>query len=170
LYFFDARDYTRAAAAFRQAVELNAGEYVVWGNLADALTWSGRRDDAVQAYTKAVDLARARLLVNPRDANATMSLAEYEAAIGREASSRDLMDKALKLEPDNAGLMFQAGVLYEYHFHDRLRAMEWLGRSLAAGYQWKEVERSPALAELRKDARIEDLRRRTRPVGTQKGV
>ena len=165
LYFFDARDYARAAAAFRQAVELNPDEYVVWGNLADALTWSNRRDDAVQAYTKAAELARTRLMVNPRDAGITMSLAEYEAALGHEAGARALMEKALALAPEDAALMFQAGVLYEYHFRDRLRAVEWLGRSLAAGYQWKEVERSPALAELRKDARIEDLRRRTKPDG-----
>ena len=171
LYFFDARDYVRAAAAFQQAVELNAGEYVVWGNLAAALTWSGRRDEGVQRYTKAADLARARLMVNPRDANATMSLAEYEAAIGHEASARALIDKALMLAPGDAGLMFQAGVLYEYHYHDRLRAVEWLGRSLAAGYQWKEVERSPSLAELRKDARIEDLRRQAKPSGgSEKGA
>jgi tetratricopeptide (TPR) repeat protein len=170
LYFFDGRDYIRAAAAFRQAVELNPGQYVVWGNLADALTWSNQRDEAVRAYTKAAELARTRLMVNPRDANVMMSLAEYEAAIGHEASARALIDKALALTPDDAGLMFQAGVVYEYYFHDRLRGIEWLGRSLAAGYQWKEVERSPALAELRKDARIQDLRGRTKPAdGSEKG-
>ena len=101
-------------------------------------------------------------MVNPRDASITMSLAEYEAAIGHEDSARSLMEKALAFAPDDAALMFQAGVLYEFYFGDRLRAIEWLGRSLAAGYQWKEVERAPALAELRKDARIEDLRRRAK--------
>jgi tetratricopeptide (TPR) repeat protein len=160
LYFFDLQDYPRAAQAFRQAVALDADEDVVWGNLASALLWAGKADESKTAFATAAGLAEKSLAINPRNANVTMRLAEYEAALGRESRARELMGKALELAPGDARLMFQAGVLCEFWFKDREHAFEWLGRSLAAGYQWKEVERSPALTSLRKDSRLEELRKR----------
>lgn len=172
LYFFDVQDYPRAAQAFRQAVALDADEYVVWGNLGSALFWAGKADESKTAFATAAALAEKRLAINPRDANVTMSLAEYEAALGREGRARDLMGKALEIAPGHARLMFQAGVLCEMWFKDREQAFEWLGRSLAAGYQWKEVERSPALSALRGDPRVDELRRRAKlPAdGNRKGA
>ncbi len=67
------------------------------------------------------------------------------------------MEKALDLAPGDAGLMFQAGVVHELWFKEREQALEWLGRALAAGYQLSEVERSPALAGLRKDGHLKEL-------------
>jgi tetratricopeptide (TPR) repeat protein len=160
LYFFDLQDYPRAAQAFRQAVALDADEDVVWGNLASALLWAGKADESKTAFATAAGLAEKSLAINPRNANVTMRLAEYEAALGRESRARELMGKALELAPGDARLMFQAGVLCEFWFKDREHAFEWLERSLAAGYQWKEVERSPALTALRKDSRLEQLRKR----------
>jgi serine/threonine-protein kinase len=160
LYFFDLGDYARATQAFRQAVTLNENEYVVWGNLASALFWSGQRAEALTDYAKAAALAERRLTVNPRDASVMMTLAEDVAELGQLDRARTLMDQALSLAPGDARLMFQAGVLYEYRLQNRDKAFEWLGRALAAGYQWKEVERSPALAALRQDARIDRLRGR----------
>jgi tetratricopeptide (TPR) repeat protein len=162
LYFYDLRDYTRAAEAFRRAVKLDEDEYVVWGNLASALYWAGQRSEAQVAYRKAAELADARLKVNPREPNVLMSLAEYTAALSQRGQARTLMDTALSLAPKDARLMFQAGVLYEQRFDDRDKALEWLERALEAGYQWKEVERSPALTALRQDARVERLRQRTK--------
>jgi tetratricopeptide (TPR) repeat protein len=160
LYFYELRDYTRASEAFRRAVKLDDDEYVVWGNLASALFWSGQRSEARTAYSKAAELADARLKVNPRDANVTMSLAEYTASLGQLDRARTLMNGALTLAPRDARLMFQAGALNEEHFKDRDKALEWIGRALEAGYPWKEVERSPALTALRHDARVERLRQR----------
>jgi tetratricopeptide (TPR) repeat protein len=141
-------------------VKLDDDEYVVWGNLASALFWSGQRSEARTAYSKAAELADARLKVNPRDANVTMSLAEYTASLGQLDRARTLMNGALTLAPRDARLMFQAGALNEEHFKDRDKALEWIGRALEAGYPWKEVERSPALTALRHEARVERLRQR----------
>jgi hypothetical protein len=40
---------------------------------------------------------------------------------------------------------------------DRTTALAWLEKALAAGYQRERVERSPSLAELRKDPRYVSL-------------
>ncbi len=160
LYYFDLGDYGRAADAFRQAVKLDDDEYVVWGNLGSALYWSDHPDEARTAYSRASALAQRRLDVNPRDAVVTMALAVYVAELGQPDRARTLMDKALSLAPGDARLMFQAGVLYERSLKNRDKAFEYLGRALAAGYQWKDVERSPGLSALRRDSRIDQLRNR----------
>jgi len=158
LYFFELADYPRAAQAFQQAVSLQPNEYVVWGNLASAQLWAGQTGESRSAFIKAAGLATKALEINPRDAETAMSLAGYEAALGHHDRARELMDKALGLAPGDAGLMFQAGVVHELWFKDRTQAIQWLGRALAAGYQWSEVERSPALADLRTDSRVGELR------------
>ena len=162
LYFFDLGDYARAADAYRQAVKLDEDQYVVWGNLASALSWAGRSSEARGAYERAAALAEARLQVNAREPDVTMSFAEYLAALGQLDRARALMESALALAPGDARLMFQAGVLHEQRFKDRDKAFEWLGRALEAGFQWREVERSPALAALRQDDRVAQLRRRAK--------
>jgi tetratricopeptide (TPR) repeat protein len=166
LYFYDMADYARAAASFRQAVTLDENQYVVWGNLASALLWAGQREEAQTAFARAAALAEARLKVNAREPNVTMSLAVYLGALGQIDRARELMDAALSLAPGDARLMFQAGELYEHRFKDRDKAFEWLERALYAGHQWKEVERAPALAALRHDPRAEALRQRVAKAAT----
>lgn len=160
LYFYELGDYRRAADAFRRAVKLDEDEYIVWGNLASALYWAGERTEAQTAYRKAAELADARMKVNSREPNVVMSLAQYTAALSQLERARMLMETALSLAPKDGRLMFQASELYELRFNDRDKALEWLERAIGAGYEWKDVERSPALAALRRDARVEPLRRR----------
>src|SRR5688572_22908601 len=163
LYYYETRDYARAAEAFSQAVKLDEDEYVVWGNLAAALDWAGRKTDAKKAYTKAAQLAEQRLAVNPREPRVTMSFAEYLAALNQVERARAAMDKALELAPGDARMMFQAAAITEHSFGDREKALEWLGRALEAGYEWREVQRSPVFDSLRQDKRSERLRRLARP-------
>ena len=158
LYFFETRDYARAADAFSDAVKLDQNEYLVWGNLADALHWAARRAESKKAYARAAELAEKRLAVNPRDARVTMSLAGYLAALGQVDRAGAMMEKAIALAPDDARLMFQAAVVTEHSFADRGKALEWLARAIDAGFSWREVQRSPALDALRQDQRSERLR------------
>jgi len=160
LYYYDRGDFVRASEAFRQAVKLDEDEYVVWGNLGSSLYWAGQGADARVAYTRAAELAEQELAVNPRDAGVTMSLADYSAELGHLDRARILLERALSLAPGDSLLMVQAAVIYEHHLHERTKAFEWLGRALDTGYQWKDVERSPALASLRQDPRLEKLRQR----------
>jgi eukaryotic-like serine/threonine-protein kinase len=169
LYFFDQGDYAKAATAFRQAVGLSPDQYVVWGNLASALYWSNQHAESNKAFAKAAELAEAQLAVNPRDPNVMMSLAEYVAALSQTDRARTLMEKALSLRPGDARLLFQAGVLYEQGLRDREKAFEFLSRALKAGYSWKEVERSPALALLRQSGGADRLRRAVSGEGKPKG-
>ncbi len=61
------------------------------------------------------------------------------------------------LSTNDPALLFRAGVIYEYYFHDRAQALTFLSRALARGYDRAEVEHAPALAELRKDPKYNSL-------------
>ena len=161
LYFYELRDYRRAATAFQNAIALDDTRHDLWGNLAWALHWSGQAAQARAAFEKATALAEGRWRVNPRDAVVLMSLAEYRAALGDRASARRLMTEALSLAPDEPRLMYRAGVLHEFAFSERAAALKWLAAALDKGYARRDMERDPSLSRLRDDGGLEQLQRTT---------
>jgi tetratricopeptide (TPR) repeat protein len=157
LYFFDQKDYSKAAEAFRRAIALSGEEYVPWGNYAMALEWSGQKDPARKAYLRAAELAEASMRVNPKAAAVHMSLAEYYAALGDMSRATTLMRSALALEPDNPRLHYQAALLEEHRFGNRDEALRRLRSAMERGYPRQQIERSPSLAALREDPRFRQL-------------
>jgi tetratricopeptide (TPR) repeat protein len=157
LYFYEQQDYEKAAEAFRRAIALSGEEYVLWGNYAMALEWSGQNEAARKAYQRAAALAEASLRVNAKEASVQMSLAEYYAALGDRSRATTLMRGALALEPDNPRLHYQAAVLEEHHLGNREDALKWLRSAIEKGYSRQQIARSPSLAALREDPRFQDL-------------
>jgi tetratricopeptide (TPR) repeat protein len=161
LYFYEFADYRRAAGSFRRATDLSPGRYDIWGNLGWALKWAGDTPGSRAAFAKALPLAEARVKVNRRDAPALMSLAEYHAELGETAMARRQMEQALSLAPDNARLLYRAGLLHETEFGDRRSALETLRRALQLGHPMRELEQHPSLARLRADGGLATLRTTT---------
>ena len=70
---------------FEEATKLDAQNYEIWGNLGDAYYWApGRREQAAEAYRKALQFGEEERKVNPRDAHMLSYLAEYHAMLGRK--------------------------------------------------------------------------------------
>jgi tetratricopeptide (TPR) repeat protein len=157
LYFYEQGDYARAAKAFEQALALNDSDYKVWGNLGGARQWAGDEAGAQEAFTRAVELAEAKHQVNPHDAVVLADLADYYASLDQEEKVLPLLEGALALAPDDAGLMYQAALIYE-HLGRRTEALTWLARAVGNGHSWQEIERAPALRGLRADLRFKQLR------------
>ena len=149
---FQAGNYDEAVALYRKALEFDASDYVIWGNLAAAYRWSGgERARALPLYQRAAVMAAERLEVNPRDASVLSDLAAYEAELGNVENAAGLAARALAAAPEDPVVMFQAGVTYE-RLGERRRAIEWIGRALTHGHPREEVERAPDLADLRRDS------------------
>ena len=153
-YYFDRGRYADAARAFERAAELMPNDFRVLRNLGAALYWApGERSKAAAAFQQAIALGEQARKVNPAtggSAGATGRLLRDgqrdPVKPGRRrprssASSRKTRPCSLRL----AGVYEQLG--------ERDAALTWLEKALAAGYQRDRVERSPSLAELRKDAR-----------------
>jgi eukaryotic-like serine/threonine-protein kinase len=158
LYYFQG-EYDLAAAAYRKALDLEKGRYEIWGNLAHVFEFQKKRTEAAAAFQQARELVRERLRVNPRDPAPYIELADYSAALGELDAGKRAVAEALKLGIDDAKTMFRLAAFYEGRLHARDEALTWLTRAVQNGYTWREIDRAPELAELRKDKGFQELRK-----------
>ena len=141
--------FADAAISFQTATAMTANDPVLWMNLGDARRWApGQRAAAAAAYERAVDRSRAVLKVNQKDGLAHALIASALAKLGRSAEARREMERALKLEPTNADVLYQSAVVALLR-GDREGAAAWLRRALDAGYSAPQAAHDPELAELR---------------------
>ncbi len=158
LYYFEGR-YADAVSMNKLALDLPDGRInsVVWGNLADAYRWTpGMNDQAPQAYQHAIHLAEDRLVLNPKNVNATIGLAVYWAKLGDRRKALEYLAEARRLAPTYMHVLFQSVLVYELTGQRKL-ALEALQDALRAGYSKQEVLREPELAKLRQDPHFQRL-------------
>jgi eukaryotic-like serine/threonine-protein kinase len=156
IYFFMGR-CADAVVEMQKAVDLLPKRDQFWGNLGDAYTCvSGKKGEAVKAYKRAVDLAQAVSLVNPKDADALSRAALYHARLGNKMEAEAQIGKARQLAPANRDVLWNAVLVYELA-NQRDHALEALKAAIQAGQPLEEVRREPALSNLRKDPRYRAL-------------
>jgi serine/threonine-protein kinase len=140
-----------AAVLYKKAIELDPHNYPAWGNLGSAYLWAGgQREQSMQAYRKAIELAEARRAISPNDPELLVQLGDYYASIGQGERSLVFLRKALALSSDNPNIDYRAGETYEI-LGQRAKAIPLIARVLAEGYNMVEFQRSPELASLRAD-------------------
>jgi tetratricopeptide (TPR) repeat protein len=152
LNFYEQR-YSDAAAMYAKALEFNAKDYRLWGNLASAHFWTSEEDrktEASAAYRQAALLAEEVLKVNPRDAAVLTNLAQYTAMLGRRDKAVHLLSQALELTPTDNKLAFRAAEIHE-QLGNRQIALKFIARALELKYSQAGIERSPSLRQLRAD-------------------
>jgi tetratricopeptide (TPR) repeat protein len=158
-YYYDRGRYADAARSFERAVTLMPNDHRVWRNLGAALYWApGERHKAAAAYEQALVLAEQARKVNPRQIDLLAQLADAYSMLGRQREAREAAIAVEQLGPQEPAVLFMLVGVYE-QLGDRAAALAWLEKALAAGYQRERVERSPSLAELRKDERYLRLSR-----------
>jgi tetratricopeptide (TPR) repeat protein len=155
--YFHQRQFAEAARTFEEAVKLDQRDYQLWGNLGDAYFWApGKRADAVRAYQKAITLARENLPINPRDAHLLGDLANYHALLQERSAATAYLGQALKIAPNDGDLRFKAALVYN-ELGETGKALEWLGKALAAGYSPSKVHDTPNFDHLRSNPRFQEL-------------
>ena len=160
LYFYEGR-YSDAADIYAKAVELNAKDYRLWGNLASARFWTSEEDrtsEARTAYEQAVLLAEEELKVNSSDVTVLANLAQYYAFLGRGDRALPLLNRALGLTPADNKLMFRAAEIYE-QLGERQLALKFVAKAMELGYSRAGMEHSPSLRQLRTDPGYQSLLR-----------
>lgn len=146
--------YADAAPAYEKALALGPGSYLLWGNLGAALHWSsGDKSREKEAYAKAVALAEEARRLNPRDADALAGLADYYSILGRRPEALAAAQGVERLRSRDSQVLYTVANAYE-QMGDRDRAMQWLEKAIAAGHDLEQIQRSPWLESLRKDARF----------------
>lgn len=156
VYFFEGR-YTEATHLYERLTASGTPNFAIWGNLGDAYRWSpGKEQKAAAAYSRAVELARQALKVNPNNALALICLALYQAKTGQVAEAAQDMDKALRTAPDDQTILFNAAIVSELT-GSRARALSYLGRAVSGGYSLNEITEEPELAKLRQDPQYRSI-------------
>lgn len=154
--------YAQSAAMCEQALKLNDSAYKTWSNLGNAYHWMpGKRDQAMQAYRRAAELAEKQRALTPRDPSLLSGLAGYYAVLGEKERARALIDESLAIAPKNPRVLYFAGHACE-QLGQRDEAFTWIGKALDNGYSVSDAERDPFLHEMRKDERFAQMVSRAR--------
>ncbi len=102
-------DYAAAVDLQRQATTLDPQDFMIWGNLGDALRADSRASaaDVHQAFKQAAVRAENYLRVKPDDARAVALLGFYRIMLGDTASARTLVKRAESLpgQPGEVALL-----------------------------------------------------------------
>ena len=86
--YFYMRRYQDSVDNLQQALKIDDKDWLNWGNLGDTLYQiPTRRADSLAAYQKAIELARARIEVNPKDSFALAFTADYYAMLDQRLAS-----------------------------------------------------------------------------------
>jgi serine/threonine-protein kinase len=144
--------YSDSVAAMEKARDLGANNFQMWANLADAYRWTpGRERDAVDAYRRAIQLAREESAGKPDDANLHSRLAVY---LAKSSAREQALEEAAAAERAAGGksapVLSRLVVAYEVCGR-RGKALEAMSAALKAGHSAEEFRLDPELLELRKD-------------------
>jgi len=155
--YFYMRRYTDSAESLQQALKIDPKDWLNWGNLGDALFQvPARRAEARDAYRRAIELAEARLEVNKRDTSVLAFTADYYAMLDQAPQAKERLARALQSAPTDAEVLFRAAILYN-HFGDTEKTLDFLGKSVAAGYPQTVLRDTPDFDRLKDDRRFRAL-------------
>lgn len=155
--YFYLRRYDDAAESLKQALKIDDKDWLNWGNLGDTLYQNpARRVEAMDAYRKAIELANARLEVNARDADILAFTADYYAMLDDEGHARERLGSAFAVTATDPDVLFRAAILHN-HFRDTDKTLEFLSKSVAAGYSRFIIRDTPDFDHLKNDPRFRAL-------------
>lgn len=144
-----AGDYAAAVGLQRRAIALDPGDYILWGNLAEALEADPEASTtaAGDAYREAASRVRDYLKLKPADTFALASLGLYNARLGDAARARELVrqSESSPAQPGEVALLNAEtlGVL-----GDIASARERLATARAKGIVEHRITSNPAFRSL----------------------
>ncbi len=154
---FHLRHFDKAAEQYQEATKLDGRNYKLWGNLGDALTYGGRRLDAMNAYNRAISLANGQLQATPSDPELLGALARYYSMLQQRQAALTRMKESLKLAGnDNPDALYTAALVYN-QLGETDTALKWLQKALQAGLPKATLHDAPALDNLRKNPKFVEM-------------
>ena len=145
--YFYLKRYDEAAQMALQAIRLDPNSDTPVGNLADAYRWSGKRQDAIAAYDKALALGYQQMAVNPKDAATMGRMAQYFYRKGDMTHAVDFIRRARSIDPKDPKLVY-VNAQIDVAAHRTAAAWQELEEALRGGYSVRETSNDPELNDL----------------------
>jgi TolB-like protein/Flp pilus assembly protein TadD/DNA-binding winged helix-turn-helix (wHTH) protein len=149
--------FEEAAGNFERAIELTPHDQIVHGNLADAL-WQieSRREEAVQAYRRAIELAEQELAATPNDSVLRAQVGYYHGRVGDVRRSLAYLDEALRAGPELLYVQYYRGVAAADR-GDRDTALAAVADMIKLGYPREQLRSAPEFRSLLQDPEYKKL-------------
>jgi serine/threonine protein kinase/tetratricopeptide (TPR) repeat protein len=155
--YFYLHQFDQATTFYERGVKLDEANPLLWWNLGDGYYWTpGKRPQSAVAYERAIALGEHSLKINPKDAYMLGIMAVCHAMLGQKDSALAALQQGLKLTPEDAGMMFNAALVHNQFRHDP-ETLQWLRKSLAAGYSTSAVRDNPTFDHLAGDPNFQQV-------------
>jgi eukaryotic-like serine/threonine-protein kinase len=148
--------YELASEVTRKALEMNSGNYIVWGNLRSDYEWLKQPEKAAEARRREIPLLEQTIQEHPRDGEAFAQIANLWAEEREREKALANLRTALALEPTNPQVLDMAADVYE-SIGDRKQAIAYVEKALRAGLTKDALLNDPELQEALKDPAMKVL-------------
>ena len=156
-------DFDRAADRYAMAVNLAPNDYQLWGNLADAYSFTeSKKTVADVAYQRAIELGEQQLAINASDTDALSDVAYYYSRLGNRKKATEMDAKAREQAPDNMYVFYNSALIHA-GFGETDDALTALERAIELEYQRELLPLDPIIAGLRQEERFKQLVSNSRP-------
>ena len=156
MYFY-LGEFDKAADRYAFAANLAPNDYRMWGNLADAYSYTDDMNSAAGvAYKRAIRLGEEKLGVNSKDALIISDVAYYYSRIGNRSKAMEMSAKAASGAPDEMYVHYNSALIHA-QFGESDAALTALERAVELEYQRELLPIDPAFADLRDEERFKQL-------------
>ena len=162
-YYFYARDslaqgkLDKAATSFEAACRVRPEDYQSPALLSQVYTGLGRKEDAMKAKWKALDLIENHLQRNPDDVRALYLGAAGLIELGKKEQGLEWARRALAMDPEDSMILYNVACVYS-HARELDLALDCLEKSVAGGMAHMEwIENDSDLDPLRELPRFKAL-------------
>ncbi len=148
--------YKEAIEPFKSAAGVRPDDYQALGFLGSAYAGLGHKFKATAAYTRATQVARQHLSINPGDLRSLYLGAVYCARIGRGKQALAWATKALALDSQDSAVLYNVACLYAL-LHRTEDALNCLRKVVRSGWRKEWIRNDPDLNSLRNNPEFQRL-------------
>ena len=158
-YFLSRRDIATATRHYEKAAEIMSTDFHAWAMLSTCYQAGGERTKVLEAAKMMVSEAQRAVQQDPSNGAALGILAGGYALQGEEERTREWIDRALLIDPDNLNMRYNFACVLAGHLGDRDGAIRMLQSTLplARAYQVRIAEYDPDFDAIRDDPRFQQL-------------
>jgi TolB-like protein/Flp pilus assembly protein TadD len=156
MYFY-LGEFDKAADRYAVAANLAPNDYRMWGNLADAYSYTDDMKSAAGvAYKRAIRLGEEKLGVNAEDAQIISDVAFYYSRTGKREKALEMNAQAVSGAPDDMYVHYNSALIHA-QFEESDDALTALERAVELEYQRELLPIDPAFADLKHEERFKRL-------------